>query len=846
MLANNNLKICRILVERDFRFHRVKNLVLALAAALVTALYSFVFLLGSSVESAFLLSYQYAYGSASHIVYTGLTKRQADALVQNDRVKRFVRTGTIGRLSDPMLGRRLVKLAVADWAYAETVQSVPTVGRLPNQYGEIALDEFTMDSLGVAHETGTPVEIRWTDAGGGEHVSAFTLCGFWSSPMNYTEACAWVSGDTAQALEPDYAGDVAQNVMLGVDLYRPVQLEEQAEAILREQKIAGGGYTVNLAYNDARREMAGRQAMPYYVPAAAVLLCGFLMVYCIVHVLSGRDMLFWADLKSLGMTPRQIRWMLFGQAGAVAFLGLVPGWFLGFLLHVGITGRVISGMEENPALYFLSWEPFAGAALCMLFTVFAAYLVPTARLSGMSPAQTMRFVSGRAQVHGRGSDGRITLAQLALRTLGRGRWRTLLSVASMLVAVLLLSSVWIRYVSVKQDLYLSVMSPWDYSISDGSAYLSVQRYNEQNRGIVEEDVEKLRSRPEVVLVSTLKSREVQLRASKQLRERICAYYDQPYEGEQTLRDSQKGYPDWCEGLDRLERNGTYVGLVIGLDGAYLDFVLENCPFTSGSFDANAFASGEYVLAAGAYHEGVSTPAAGETVKLGGQSFLVMGSVMHDDSYLQGCNSQEAAFHIAYILPQGRFEELFAGQGYRQLAVHIDHGRQEDFEAYLDTYEQDVHHGVGITRRSDYQKNFETARLNLVLPELVIGLVLGVVALINFANMLIVKTVGRKSEFALYEGLGMTRPQLCLLLVLEGGFHGLLMLVVIVPVTFLFDRYAMPKMVEAMKSWSMAYTFSALPLWIFIAVIVLFAIAVPLLSLGIIAKGSIHSRMREAK
>ncbi len=772
MLANNNLKICRILVERDFRFHRVKNLVLALAAALVTALYSFVFLLGSSVESAFLLSYQYAYGSASHIVYTGLTKRQADALVQNDRVKRFVRTGTIGRLSDPMLGRRLVKLAVADWAYAETVQSVPTVGRLPNQYGEIALDEFTMDSLGVAHETGAPVELRWTDA--------------------------------------------------------------------------GGGYTVNLAYNDARREMAGRQAMPYYVPAAAVLLCGFLMVYCIVHVLSGRDMLFWADLKSLGMTPRQIRWMLFGQAGAVAFLGLVPGWFLGFLLHVGITGRVISGMEENPALYFLSWEPFAGAALCMLFTVFAAYLVPTARLSGMSPAQTMRFVSGRAQVHGRGSDGRITLAQLALRTLGRGRWRTLLSVASMLVAVLLLSSVWIRYVSVKQDLYLSVMSPWDYSISDGSAYLSVQRYNEQNRGIVEEDVEKLRSRPEVVLVSTLKSREVQLRASKQLRERICAYYDQPYEGEQTLRDSQKGYPDWCEGLDRLERDGTYVGLVIGLDGAYLDFVLENCPFTSGSFDANAFASGEYVLAAGAYHEGVSTPAAGETVKLGGQSFLVMGSVMHDDSYLQGCNSQEAAFHIAYILPQGRFEELFAGQGYRQLAVHIDHGRQEDFEAYLDTYEQDVHHGVGITRRSDYQKNFETARLNLVLPELVIGLVLGVVALINFANMLIVKTVGRKSEFALYEGLGMTRPQLCLLLVLEGGFHGLLMLVVIVPVTFLFDRYAMPKMVEAMKSWSMAYTFSALPLWIFIAVIVLFAIAVPLLSLGIIAKGSIHSRMREAK
>ena len=36
MLANNNLKVCWTLVRRDFRFHRVKNAVLALAVALVT------------------------------------------------------------------------------------------------------------------------------------------------------------------------------------------------------------------------------------------------------------------------------------------------------------------------------------------------------------------------------------------------------------------------------------------------------------------------------------------------------------------------------------------------------------------------------------------------------------------------------------------------------------------------------------------------------------------------------------------------------------------------------------------------------------------------------------------
>ena len=46
MLANNNLKVCWTLAKRDFRFHRAKNCILALAVALVTGLYAFMFLLG--------------------------------------------------------------------------------------------------------------------------------------------------------------------------------------------------------------------------------------------------------------------------------------------------------------------------------------------------------------------------------------------------------------------------------------------------------------------------------------------------------------------------------------------------------------------------------------------------------------------------------------------------------------------------------------------------------------------------------------------------------------------------------------------------------------------------------
>lgn len=103
MLANNNLKVCWTLVKRDFRFHRAKNLILSLAAMLVTALYTFVFLMGSSVQDAFLLNYQYTYGSTSHILYTGLTEHQADLLFPACQRQKHVRLSTLGQLSDPMI-----------------------------------------------------------------------------------------------------------------------------------------------------------------------------------------------------------------------------------------------------------------------------------------------------------------------------------------------------------------------------------------------------------------------------------------------------------------------------------------------------------------------------------------------------------------------------------------------------------------------------------------------------------------------------------------------------------------------------------------------------------------------
>ena len=846
MLANSNLKICRILVRQNFRFHRIRSLLLILSAALVTGLYSFVFLMGNSVEDALLLSYEYSYGSVSHILYTGMTEGQADMVAQNGEVKSTVRLSTIGQLSDPMMGQRLVKLAVTDREYAESVLSVPETGRLPREKGEIALDEFTMDSLGVSHELGASVSLLWTDPQGNSHTSDFTLCGWWNSSTNFTEACAWITEEAAEELSPGYQEETAHNVTLGVLLHQPKDTEAQAQEILDAQGVSGVSFTVNTAYQIAMRERAADQALPYYLPAAAVLICGYLMMYSIVHVAAQQDLLHFAGLKSLGMTPRQICHMLWAEGCAVSVLGLLPGWLLGFLLDLGITSRLIGGMGAYSALAFLTWKPFVLAGICTAATAFLAYLRPVLRLCRLTPAQTIENAMEKMPQPRKGSDGRTTLWTLAVRALRQERGRTFLSAVTLLLAALLLLAQWIQYISYREDLYLAGLSPWDYTLADGSAYLSMQRYNENNRGITGETVQELRNRPEVVKVSGLKSKEVTLTASDELRRRIVDYYNQPYDDTHTLRETQEGYTDWCQGLDRLEETGEYTALILGIEGDYLEYVLENSPFTSGSFDAEAFASGRYVLAGGASHEGISSPAQGETAVICGQSFEVLGSVMHDDTYLSGADSREAAFHIAYLLPAEVFDQLFPDQAYRQLAVQIHPERRASFEAYLDQYEQQLNRGVGITRKSEYRESFQTARLNSILPQLIVGLVLLGIAVLNFINLLIAKAVTRRQEFAVYESLGMTRAQLRRLLLTEGVLHGALMAAAVSLPAVCFARFAMPLILERKESWCLVYTFSLMPLWILLPVLLLLGIGVPLLCYCFLTRGSLTERMGTAQ
>ena len=211
----------------------------------------------------------------------------------------------------------------------------------------------------------------------------------------------------------------------------------------------------------------------------------------------------------------------------------------------------------------------------------------------------------------------------------------------------------------------------------------------------------------------------------------------------------------------------------------------------------------------------------------------MAAVVADETVISGGNSPQAAFRLLYCLPTEAFDRLFPGQAYRQLAVDIDHSRQETFETFLSGYEQGVNSGIAVKSRSDYQENFENARLNAVVVDLLIGGVLLLIGLLNVVNAMVTKIVTRKKEFAIYESLGMTVDQLRRLLALESALYGAILLSVVSLGTFLLTWFGL----------CMIYRYTLTPLWCSIPALAILALAAPQLALGWVRRDSLTERMR---
>ncbi len=170
-------------------------------------------------------------------------------------------------------------------------------------------------------------------------------------------------------------------------------------------------------------------------------------------------------------------------------------------------------------------------------------------------------------------------------------------------------------------------------------------------------------------------------------------------------------------------------------------------------------------------------------------------------------------------------------------------KQETSGIIPDGREPETNRGIYVRSRKEYQERFENSRWNVIIVNLMIGSVMLMIGLLNFINAILTKMLGRRREFAMYESLGVTGGQLRKLLFMEGMIFVAQIVAFVVPATFLITWFGMPVIFSGMNTWCMVYRYTLAPLWIFLPVLILLAVAVPQAGLGLVRKGTITERLK---
>ena len=318
--------------------------------------------------------------------------------------------------------------------------------------------------------------------------------------------------------------------------------------------------------------------------------------------------------------------------------------------------------------------------------------------------------------------------------------------------------------------------------------------------------------------------------------------------EEMLADWAEYDPHGANQVTAALENRQAGAVVYGVDGIPLDTITQEQYRMDGSFDPEAFASGEYVLAVGPAAEPgqaypvLPVPTVGSTVTLDGRAYTVMAVVYPLTPVMEGAAEQGASdvLELSFLLPSRAFRENWPENTLRKLFVDVDDAHLEETQNWLDDYTKTTDTSLPVTSRQTMAEQYETETRSSAVMGSAVSVVIALVGVLNFVNSMVTAIVSRKREFAVIQSVGMTKKQLCRMLAYEGLFYAALTLAA----SYLISSLAVGVAVRAIVAGGFTtFRFTLLPLAVCTPILLAFAVLIPFLCFKDLEKQSIVERLR---
>ena len=903
MIKVSNGKCIRRLGIRSMKAARTRNIVAVLAIALTTILFTSLFTIAASINYSYQQENFRRMGGDGHGAIKDITWEQAEAFRKDPLIVDSWGRLFVGTLDQPPFNKSHVEVSYIEPKGAPHYFCQPVEGTLPREgTDEAATDTHVLALLGVEPEIGAKITLPITidsNVGGGQTVErTFTLSGWWEYDSVVGANHVLLPQSAAQELAALSCGDpVSMTGKWNLDILfkNAVNIRENLETVLENQGYqntesgADNYLKIGVSWAHTASRFSSSVDLETVLAVGAILLLivftGYLIIYNIFQISVTNDIRFYGLLKTIGTTGRQLKRIIRQQALLLSCIGIPLGLVLGFVTGNGLTPVIMATLSYKNA--FVTFNPwiFIGAAVFSLVTVFFSCARPGRMAARVSPVEAVRYTEGSQAPSKKKTAGKRTanqtlkgasLPKMALANLGRSKSKTVVTVISLTLAVVLMNLTYTFASGFDMEKFLAGYVVTDFIVGHADQFVAGSGGFSSGYNAVPEE-----------LISDIDAQEGITGSGRVY---ALGWSIQQFVTEDWLRQAWQAL-----GEDAARRQVNYAehlpdgrvvtdALLYGME----DFPLSKLKIIEGDLEPlkdptqNAIAAVGRMDDYGDLYPGSAWARLGDTVTLRyvsewGYYDATSGEELSSEEVSARSNRGEydtvvgrpkvyeeknytvcalvtvpsaLSFRYGtvgaddYILGAEQFKQDTQTDLVMLYTYDTTDASNAAMEDFLASYTETVQPAYDYESKQSYMDEFEGFRGMFLTMGTALSFIIGLVGILNFFNAILTGILSRKREFAVLQSIGMTGTQLKTMLMFEGLLYTL---GAIVLALLLSAGLGLPLSTSLEGIFSFfTYRFTALPIMLLTPVFTLLGCLLPLAVYRSVEKSTIVERLREAE
>ena len=878
-----NRKCIKKLSWRSLWASRKRNIIAIIAIALTALLFTSLFTIVMSINSSYENYTFRQVGGYNHGTFKEVTEKQAQAISGHPKVKAVGIRTTIGFMDRGVFAKVPSEISYMDenctqWSFAK-----PTTGRMPKIGKEITMDTAALKLLGIQPELGAEITLTYTVGDKNqlsyEKTDTFTLVGWWDyddiSPVHYVN----VSEEYVRSVE-------TEGVAAGMNPFRTDLNVMMASAIdirgQMEQVDLDLGYTwetrgeensvrigVNWGYTSSQlgESIDASTLIAIVAFLALVIFTGYLIIYNIFQISVTGDIRFYGLLKTIGVTPRQLKRIIRQQALFLCVVGIPVGLLLGYGVGASLTPVVMARTTFGVGVSTVSTSPliFFASALFALITVLLSCSRPGKIASKVSPVEATKYTEiVRSKKKHRTTRG-AKVHQMAFANLGRNKRKTVLVVISLSLSVVLLNILVTFTGGFDMEKYLAEQTCADFIVSSTDYF----RYNQAESFITREQIGQLEENTNQSLsgcgYTMTGYRPIGWLTEEHWLQDMMHYTSEENAKAMLKQQNRRGdlveQSAMMEGLDEslfdkltvvegdifpLFQEGTNaIAVVVSTDDYGNVSNLDFYPPVGSTQTITYIDEGHYIDSRTGNLCDENTPAEYVQLQL---------SSSHDVDYTvcayvivpYSMSSRHYSPGYSFVLP---IEKLNHDSLQESIPMFYLFDTPDDIseasaENYLADLTADDLSGLMYESKATLRAEFESFQTMFLLLGGLLCAIIGLIGILNFFNAIMTGILSRKREFAVLQAVGMTNKQLKAMLVYEGLFYALSSALSALVLSFVIN----PLVGDLLENmfWFFSAKFTIIPVIIVIPIFALLGWLIPYAMYDHAAKCSVVEQLRDTQ